>query len=521
MAFLALGEVTLIVCGALATFTLLAGQRLQSTRSLVRLPYPPGPKPWPLLGNILHLNKSEPWLSYTRWSKIYGEIIYVRLLGLNFIVLNSEKVARALLDQRSTVYSDRPQTPVHEMFGIGFNTVSLPYGDEWRLHRKLLHNAMRPNSLPKQYEIYTSNTHTLLTNLLDTPGQFEKHIKTFVGSIILSLAYGYDTSSTEDPIFVAVEQLIAMLAKGLSPERAAILLAFPFIRHLPPWFPGAAFQRDATACRKLARQVLNVPFDLVKENMLKGCASPCMVSECISQIDKNAGEEERQRVERAIKGSAATLFIAGSETNSSLIHAFILAMVLYPEVQAKAHTEIDSVVGPSRLPGDHDRSSLPYVDNIIRELFRWNPIVPLGMPHATSSSDVYNGFFIPKGAFVIVNVWAMSRDSDKYDDVEDFKPERYPVTDSTATAPPPTHDPVFGMGRRVCPGRFVSDEFLFVAIASILAMFRITKAKDNENREIPVQRKFTTGISIHPISFPCTFVCRSEEREQLVRAGIS
>ncbi|KAF8840195.1 cytochrome P450 [Paxillus ammoniavirescens] len=496
MAFFVLDEVALIVCGVLATFTLLAGQRLQSNRSIHRLPYPPGPKPLLLLGNILHLNKSEPWLSYTQWSKTYGEIIYVRLLGLNFIILNSEKVARVLLDQRSTVYSDRPQMPAHEMFGIEFNTVSLPYGDEWRLHRKLLHNAMRPNSVPKQYEIYTSNTHTLLMNLLDTPGQFEKHIKTFVGSIILSLAYGYDTSSPDDPIFVAVEQLIAMLTKSLSPERAAILLAFPFIRHLPPWFPGAVLQRDAMACRKLARQVLNVPFDLVKENMIKGRASPCMVSECISQIDENAGEEERQRVEHAIKGSAATLFIAGSETNTSVLHAFILAMVLYPEVQAKAHVEIDSVVGPSRLPGDQDRSSLPYVDNIIRELFRWNPIVPLGMPHATSSSDVYNGFFIPKGAFVIVNVWAMSRDSDKYDDVEDFKPERYTAADNTETVPPLTHDPVFGMGRRVCPGRFISDEFLFVAIASILAMFRITKAKDNEDREIPVEKRFTTGVSM-------------------------
>ncbi|KAF9223365.1 cytochrome P450 [Gyrodon lividus] len=520
---MALDGVALIVCGVLAiTFTFIVSRlQLQRSRNVSGLPYPPGPKPLPFLGNILHLNTAEPWLSYTEWSKTYGEILYLRLLGLNFIVLSSEKVARALLDQRSMIYSERPQMPTHKMFGIEFNTVSLSYGNEWRLHRKMLHHVMRPDSVPKYYETYMRKTHNLLTNLLDTPGQFERHLKTFVGSIILSLAYGYETSSTDDPLFDAVEQLIAMLAKALSPERAAVLLAFPFIRHLPPWFPGSSLKRDAIVCRDLASKVLNVPFDLVKENMRKGCASPSMVSECISQIDRNAGEEQRQRLEHAIKGSAATLFLAGSETNSSLLHAFILAMVLYPEVQAKAHAEIDSVVGPSRLPSCKDRPLLPYVNKILRELLRWNPVVPLGIPHATSNSDIYNGFFIPKGAYVIVNVWAMSRDSDKYADLEDFKPERHLVADNTATVPLPTQDPVFGMGRRICPGRFVSDAFIFAAIVSILAMFRITKAKDSEGHEIPVEQKFTTGISIHPISFPCVFVCRSKEREQLLRAGIN
>ncbi|KIJ62886.1 hypothetical protein HYDPIDRAFT_114010 [Hydnomerulius pinastri MD-312] len=507
----------LIVCSIVSAIFILSLLKLQRSSNASSLPYPPGPKPLPLLGNVLHLNKSEPWLSYTEWSKKYGEILYVRLLGKDFIILNSEKVARALMGQRSTIYSDRPYMPNTKLCGMEFNTVSLPYGDEWQLHRKLLHHSMRAESTALHYRTYIRKTRHLLVNLLDTPEDFERHFKIYVGSIILSQTYGHETSPVDDPLYGAVEQLTAMLSKALTPVRAVILSTFPIIAHLPPWFPGAGIKRDGVACQKLASEVLNVPFDLVKKNMVEGCAPPSIVSECLSQIDEKAGEQERERLEHAIKSTAATLFLAGSETNSAILHAFVLAMVLYPEVQAKAQAEIDSVIGPSRLPDFKDQLLLPYINAILRELFRWNPVVPLGMPHATSSSDIYDGYFIPKGAYVIPNVWAMSRNTDKYEDVEDFKPERHLTLNDTPALPPPTNDIIFGFGRRICPGRYASEAFLFAAIASILTLFCITRAKDSDGREIPVERKFTSGISVHPVPFPCAFVCRSKDREQFLR----
>ena len=53
-------------------------------------------------------------------------------------------------------------------------------------------------------------------------------------------------------------------------------------------------------------------------------------------------------------------------------------MALYPEVQKKAHAEIDAVVGPNRLPDFEDRPSLPYVNAIVKESSRWNLVLPLG-----------------------------------------------------------------------------------------------------------------------------------------------
>lgn len=62
----------------------------------------------------------------------------------------------------------------------------------------------------------------------------------------------------------------------------------------------------------------------------------------------------------------------------SAIYAFFLAMVLYPDVQAKAQAEIDSVVGSDRLPCFNDRDSLPYVDALCKEVLRWHSVGPLG-----------------------------------------------------------------------------------------------------------------------------------------------
>jgi hypothetical protein len=98
-------------------------------------------------------------------------------------------------------------------------------------------------------------------------------------------------------------------------------------------------------------------------------------------------------------------------------------MTLYPEVQKKAQAEIDAVIGPNRFPDFYDRSSLPYINALVKELSRWNLVVPLGIkpcviiaissiltssvgvPHMSTRDDEYNGFYIPKGTIMMGNAW--------------------------------------------------------------------------------------------------------------------
>jgi hypothetical protein len=93
-------------------------------------------------------------------------------------------------------------------------------------------------------------------------------------------------------------------------------------------------------------------------------------------------------------------------------------MVLYPEVAIKLQAELDSVLGSGeRLPSIEDREDMPYLENTMLELLRWQPITPLGgsctflgcrvidflgaaVPHATMEDDIYRSYHIPKGAIV-------------------------------------------------------------------------------------------------------------------------
>ena len=122
-------------------------------------------------------------------------------------------------------------------------------------------------------------------------------------------------------------------------------------------------------------------------------------------------------------------------------------MAKYPEVQRKAWTEIESVVGNNRLPTFSDRQNLPYVEHVVQETFRWKPVVPLVVPHKTSEDDTYKGFFIPKGSLVIANDYAMTHDESIYHKPDIFNPDRY-LSKEKQGAEEPFPIGNFGFGRR-------------------------------------------------------------------------
>ncbi|KAG0704965.1 hypothetical protein DFH29DRAFT_774042, partial [Suillus ampliporus] len=69
---------------------------------------PPGPMPLLLIGNVLSIDTKEPWLTFTQWHAAYGDLVFVRILDQEAVVINFQHVAEALLDKRSRIYSDRP-----------------------------------------------------------------------------------------------------------------------------------------------------------------------------------------------------------------------------------------------------------------------------------------------------------------------------------------------------------------------------------------------------------------------------
>jgi cytochrome P450 len=101
------------------------------------------------------------------------------------------------------------------------------------------------------------------------------------------------------------------------------------------------------------------------------------------------------------KWSATSLYGGGADTTVSALSTFFLAMALFPDVQKRAQEEIDRVVGPSRLPVSSDKPNLPFIWATVQETHRWHPVVPMSIPHASSSENVIRGYRIPKGAVLL------------------------------------------------------------------------------------------------------------------------
>ncbi|KAF9238509.1 cytochrome P450 [Melanogaster broomeanus] len=472
------------------------------------LPLPPGPRGLPLIGNVFDLNIAHPWLSYEQWGNQYGGIVYSTLLGQEFIIINSAKVAHELLDQRAAIYSDRPYISTNELFGMGFNSGLLPYGDKWRHHRKSFNIALNKQAIPQYKGMLMQKIHQLLENLLDTPKDYDEHFKTVSATIIMAITYGYDVAPNNDPFVTKIQRFLEFIKTVVTAERAALLGAFPFLEYIPSWLPGGRYKQRAGECRDWTVDILNDPVNYVKDKMASGTARKSLVYDLFKKEDGKTDEE-------TVKAVAATAFFGGAETTDSTLLVFLLAMVLNPNVQIKAQEEIDRVVGSERLPNFDDRPNLPYVEGVYLETLRWRPAVPLALPHMTSTSDIYEGMYIPKGAMVLTNLWAMGHDETRFPDSMTFKPERHLTPTGSLAENTPFQ--AFGFGRRACPGKNLADPSVWSAIVSMLATLCIAKAKDEYGEEIDVNVEFTSGLSTAPKHFICSITGRSPSAERLVR----
>ncbi|KAH7907808.1 cytochrome P450 [Hygrophoropsis aurantiaca] len=470
------------------------------------LPLPPGPLRFPIVGNALSMDKAEPWNTYIAWGVKYGDIFSIRLFNQDVIVINSEEIAKDLLEKRSSNYSDRPFLPTLKPFGWDLNFAFTPYGNEWRLARRFFHQSFRAEAAPNFHPVQMRKAILMLHALLETPQNFVDHLTGFSASIVMSTTFDYDTKPRNDPALDILDKALLGL-RYMSPEATVLLSAFPFLMRLPGWFPGAGVSRAAASSLKYVMESIEKPLQYVQKRIETGTGEPCLVSDLMKRKEYQ-DETRRDEVDRAIKQASWTAFVGGSETTSSVLMNFVLAMVLYPHVQERAYAEIKAAIGTSRLPNHNDRPFLPYIEAIVRESMRWLPIVPLGVAHAATNSDIYQGYHIPKGATVVANTWAMTRNEAIYAKASEFIPERFlDEKGQLLVADSPSY--AFGFGRRICPGRYVAEGSVWACVALILTVFEISKAKDAHGDDIHFVPTFTVGLTRHPNTFPCSFTPRA------------
>ncbi|KAI4720577.1 cytochrome P450 [Aureobasidium sp. EXF-10727] len=483
--------------------------------------FPPGPPTLPIIGNLHQLPDKDEYLLFTKWAKKYGPIYSIMVGSQALIVLSSVEVVKDLLDKRSAIYSDRPKAYAADHIPASkLRLVFMPYTPLWRKLRKVAHSLLS-TKVVENYDPYQElERKQMLNEILERPDDVQLSMQRYTTSLTATLLFGWRASSTTDPRARRLDHELTIVSNAFGAKATALLNAFPFLRFLPDAI--LPVKREINHALQVGHQVHMDNWYAVKERIKNGTSGPCM-SVGLARAQEKDGISDMEAAY-----TAGNIFEGGVETTSITLYAFIQAMVLSPEVQAKAQEELDRVVGAHRLPVMADSAKLPYIRRCVKELVRWFPSAPLGaIPHACTRDDEYMGYKIPKGAPIILNSWAIMTDPDRYTEPRRFNPDRFTEDSDDMSMPEMAAHPDpskrgtigFGAGRRICPGMHVADRSLFLGIAGILWSFSITPKKDAEGRDMLPDPDYLIvgGIVARPGPFEATILPRDENRARIIR----
>ncbi|KAF8867186.1 cytochrome P450, partial [Acephala macrosclerotiorum] len=483
---------------------------------------PPGPKALPLLGNYLSLPRKKPWLQFTEWAKVHGPI-YTLYTGLTpRLVISDPQIAYKLLSERSNKYSSRPRlVMLAEIYSPGSVLAILPYGPAWSLRRKILHQFLRPSALQEYKARQEAEASRLLSQIIKDEGeQWREAIERYISSVVFTLSYGRRIDTLNSEVYKKRKYFLRYAAQLIVPG-AYLVEAFPFLNYLPDFLA-----RWKIPVREMGR--LNAEYDISLVNVVKqdiktggGKASGSLTENML--LAAQVGDEDLKTLlenPHHIAGLPASLFAAGSSTTISSLSSAILGLILHPWVFISAQQEIDSIVGKSRSPAFSDREKLPYIEALVKETLRWKTTVPIGLAHALSEDDIYEGYHIPKGTVVTANQYAMNHDPSYFPSPSEFAPERFLSPNDPRFRPelqgnefPGRYGHAsFGFGRRICVGSGLAINGIWIALAKIIWAFDLM-AVEGENYE----GVDTDGDIIAMLKpFKCRWRPRSREHMEVV-----
>ncbi|KAL4338493.1 hypothetical protein AHAS_Ahas12G0215700 [Arachis hypogaea] len=426
---------------------------------------PPGPKPYPIIGNILDLlNSSNSLKSFINLSKTYGPIITLKLGTLTSIVISSPQIAKEALQKNDVILSNR--TIPYTMFSTieehcnKNSIIFLPSSTKWRLLRRAC--ATRIFS-PQQLD----STQILRKR------KFQD----------LDFVHYYDN----DEKFKVFKDIVF----GLTEESSRPCLGdfFPLL--------GFLGSHGARARTKDRYATLYAVFDGAMEERIRLRDSKIDSRECNDALDSLldlVNEESSQLNRHDVVSLLMDLFVASIDTTSSTLEWAMAELIHSPKKLLKVREELEESLGKNGEVEESHISKLPYLNAIVKETLRLHPPAPFLVPHKANDDVELGGFTVPKSAQILINVWSIGRDSRVWANPNSFEPERF--LDSEIDFKGKNFELIpFGSGRRICPGLSLASRTLNFMLASLLYHFNWKVA--NEMNPEDIDMSYSYGITLH------------------------
>ncbi|CAL1376841.1 unnamed protein product [Linum trigynum] len=452
------------------------------TRKTPSAKLPPGPSRLPIIGN-LHMLGDKPHQSLAQLAKIHGPLMSLQLGRVTTIVASSPDTAREILQKHDKVLSDRHVPAAAQVLDIHkFAMPALPVSPRWRNLRKVCNSYIFTT---QKLDMNQDHRRVKVMDLLESvrrhaaerPGEaldvgkaaFKVSLNA-LSSTILSM----DLADEEEDKSLDIAREFKELVRELLGE-----LGKP---NLGDYFPVVA-RLDLQGIQRRSEghltKMLNW-FGWVIEERRRNLKSESYVSTndmldtllAMGDTDHDDNHEEAAATmdPLCIKYLFLDLFVAGTDTTTSTLEWAMTELLRNPNTLAKAKKELDQIIEKDNDLKESDVLRLPYLQAIVKETFRLHPPTPLLFPRKARTDVEIHGFTIPKGARILVNVWAIGRDSTIWDDPISFVPERFlgskvDVKGNSFELLP------FGAGRRICPAQSLASRMLHMMLGSLVHAF--------------------------------------------------
>ncbi|XP_077069889.1 cytochrome P450 2K1-like [Siphateles boraxobius] len=452
---------------------------------------PPGPKPLPLLGNLLTLDLKRPFDTFCELSKTYGNIFQVFLGPRKTVVLVGYKTVKEALVNYAEEFGDRNIGPIFRIInkehGIIFSN-----GENWREMRRFALSNLRDFGMGKR-----GSEEKIIEEIQYLKGEFDKFegnpfdttqpVNYAVSNIISSIVYGSRFEYT-DPQFT---EMVNRANENIRVSGSPSMMLYNIFPWLGPFLNSKRIiERNLFKNRAEIMKLITGLLETLNPHDRRGFVDSFLNRK---QSDEYSFKKDTHFHLENLLGTVGNLFAAGTDTTGTTLRWGLMLMAKYPHIQYRVHEEIDRVIG-GRQPTVEDRKKLPYTDAVIHETQRLANIVPLNLPHETSCDVHFNGYFIKKGTTVVPLLTSVLKDASEWEKPNSFYPEHF-LDEKGQFVKRDAFMP-FSAGRRVCLGESLARMELFLFFTSLLQSYRFTTPPGVSGDDLDL--KGIVGITLNP-----------------------